>query len=95
MTCVGMFGSGVRIGMEDTECKVIRGGSWISGAQYLRPAYRIYGEPSYRNSFLGLRLVRTLNNTCTPNTFTLEEIKKRLKRYYFKQYKKALKEFEG
>jgi formylglycine-generating enzyme required for sulfatase activity len=38
--------------------RVIRGGPWIYGAEYLRSAYRGYDAPSYRTDFWGFRLVR-------------------------------------
>ena len=40
--------------------RVIRGGSWNSGAFYLRSAYRSYGVPGKGNGYVGFRLVRTL-----------------------------------
>ena len=38
--------------------RVIRGGSWDSGARYLRSASRLYASPCNRYVFIGLRLVR-------------------------------------
>ena len=35
--------------------RVIRGGSWFSFAAYCRAAYRSFGEPGYRDTFLGFR----------------------------------------
>jgi len=40
--------------------RVIRGGSWINIPQYLRSAYRVRVEPTYRYSDLGFRVARTL-----------------------------------
>ena len=38
--------------------RVSRGGSWNSGGQYLRSAYRSFADPSVSGSFLGFRVVR-------------------------------------
>ena len=38
--------------------RVIRGGSWDSGARYLRSAFRLYASPCNRYVFIGLRVVR-------------------------------------
>ncbi|MCL2765868.1 MAG: formylglycine-generating enzyme family protein, partial [Treponema sp.] len=38
--------------------RVIRGGSWLDGGQYLRSAQRGYGDPWYGDSAYGFRLVR-------------------------------------
>ena len=38
--------------------RVIRGGSWVDYAQYLRSAYRNYALPGYRNDYVGFRLCR-------------------------------------
>ena len=38
--------------------RVLRGGSWVIGAGYVRVADRSYGTPSSRNGSLGFRLVR-------------------------------------
>ena len=46
------------IGPSTGAYRVCRGGSWIYGAQYVRSAYRSYNGPSYRDSFVGFRLVR-------------------------------------
>ena len=40
--------------------RVIRGGSWLYKARHLRSASRYYAEPTFRNSVVGFRLVRTL-----------------------------------
>jgi len=40
--------------------RVLRGGSWFSGALYCRAAYRLRYEPGGRNYDFGLRLARTL-----------------------------------
>ena len=39
--------------------RVFRGGSWSGFARYLRSAFRRYGGPGGRGSFLGFRLVRS------------------------------------
>jgi formylglycine-generating enzyme required for sulfatase activity len=38
--------------------RVIRGGSWVSGARGVRAAYRLWSEPGYRLDYLGFRLAR-------------------------------------
>jgi formylglycine-generating enzyme required for sulfatase activity len=40
--------------------RVIRGGSWVSVADYCRSAYRDFGLPAYRYFYLGFRLSRTV-----------------------------------
>jgi formylglycine-generating enzyme required for sulfatase activity len=45
-------------GPEQGSSRVIRGGSWIFGAENCRSAYRTYGDPGYRVSILGFRLAR-------------------------------------
>jgi len=40
--------------------RVVRGGYWISYAQYCRSAYRYDYSPGYRSFYLGLRLARSL-----------------------------------
>ena len=40
--------------------RVIRGGSWVNFAHYLRSAYRIFVNPALRPYNVGFRLVRTL-----------------------------------
>jgi formylglycine-generating enzyme required for sulfatase activity len=40
--------------------RVVRGGSWNYPASSCRSAYRINDAPSYRNSYIGFRLFRTL-----------------------------------
>ena len=37
--------------------RVLRGGSWRGSARYCRSAYRLVGDPGYRGSSLGFRLV--------------------------------------
>lgn len=37
--------------------RVLRGGSWGDGGQYVRSAYRSFYTPDYRNYFFGFRLV--------------------------------------
>jgi hypothetical protein len=39
--------------------RVLRGGSWCYGAQYLRAAGRDYDVPGIRDYYIGFRLVRT------------------------------------
>ena len=41
--------------------RVIRGGSWNYGASFLRVANRNYSSPSYSYSYIGFRLLRSLN----------------------------------
>ena len=43
-------------GPADGSDRVSRGGSWGSYARYCRSAYRGYGDPGFRNYFLGFRL---------------------------------------
>ena len=43
--------------------RVSRGGAWVSYPRDLRSAYRIGNEPSYRSSYLGVRVARTLFST--------------------------------
>jgi len=40
--------------------RVLRGGGWFDYASYCRSAFRIWSSPSYRDSDLGFRLVRTV-----------------------------------
>jgi formylglycine-generating enzyme required for sulfatase activity/MoxR-like ATPase len=39
--------------------RVIRGGGWSNGAQFLRSGFRNFYDPGYRNYGVGFRLVRT------------------------------------
>ena len=39
--------------------RVYRGGCWVLNVRYLRAANRSFNTPSYRDSYLGFRLVRT------------------------------------
>jgi formylglycine-generating enzyme required for sulfatase activity len=41
--------------------RVVRGGSWYDDPQFLRSAYRDWGEPTDRNDDIGFRLARTLS----------------------------------
>jgi formylglycine-generating enzyme required for sulfatase activity len=45
-------------GLDTGSIRVVRGGSWINSAQYLRSAFRYYYPPSYQNNFIGFRLAR-------------------------------------
>jgi sulfatase modifying factor 1 len=36
--------------------RVLRGGSWTKSGPYLRSAYRIGNDPSYRYGFIGFRV---------------------------------------
>lgn len=47
------------VGPQTGSNRVVRGGSWIGSARYCRSAYRSGGAPSFRDSNLGFRLVRT------------------------------------
>jgi len=40
--------------------RVIRGGSWVGSSRSLRSAGRVGFDPSYRDSYLGFRITRTL-----------------------------------
>ena len=51
--------------------RVIRGGGWVSVAQFLRPALRFSYGPGDRNYGVGFRLVRT-PYTEPSNTLTLD-----------------------
>lgn len=44
-------------GPSGADFRVFRGGSWLHEPALVRAAYRDWGEPGYRNYFLGLRLV--------------------------------------
>ena len=46
--------------------RIVRGGSWINSAQYLRSADRYYVHPGYRGDGVGFRLVRTRSSRTTP-----------------------------
>ena len=43
----------------NTESRVLRGGSFFYQASYVRSSYRIYDVPSFRNSYYGFRAART------------------------------------
>ncbi len=45
-------GHGLRLKPEGNAYRIIRGGSWISGADYARSAYRIGSRPGVRDSFV-------------------------------------------
>ncbi len=44
-------------GPETGSNRVLRGGSWCSGGQYCRSAYRSYSSPGFRSDSIGFRLV--------------------------------------
>ena len=46
------------IGLESGSDRVRQGGSWFSGPQFTRVAYRCHVDPGNRISRLGLRLIR-------------------------------------
>ena len=47
---------------EDCDCaqRLLRGGSWVSGPQLLRSAYRFRGSAGSRNDLIGFRVARSL-----------------------------------
>jgi formylglycine-generating enzyme required for sulfatase activity len=47
------------VGVSSGSDRVLRGGSWISPAQYARSAYRRYINPDYQGDNLGFRLARS------------------------------------
>jgi formylglycine-generating enzyme required for sulfatase activity len=49
------------LGATTGSVRVIRGGSWFSGAQFARSASRFYFDPVFRLCYIGLRLARTAN----------------------------------
>lgn len=42
----------------EAAARVVRGGSWIYNARFVRAAFRGQGEPDYRNNLLGFRCLR-------------------------------------
>ena len=50
------------VGPEDSAARVLRGGSWINGARYLRAAGRGRDRPDVRNDSVGFRLCRSSPN---------------------------------
>jgi formylglycine-generating enzyme required for sulfatase activity len=63
--CKGSYKSAPSDGSVNTtdgcSSRVLRGGSWDFGPQYLRAAQRLQNDPGYRNINIGFRLARTLN----------------------------------
>jgi len=49
------------VGPSTGSYRVLRGGSWLYGAQFCRSAYRNGNAPGFRYDYLGFRLARTLN----------------------------------
>ena len=59
----GNYQSGAQvdpIGVSSRSFRVLRGGSWLNDAQFLRSAYRVYIAPALRLSGIGFRVVRPL-----------------------------------
>jgi formylglycine-generating enzyme required for sulfatase activity len=57
----GGYTSGIQTdprGAASGASRVMRGGSWSYSAGYVRSAYRSYVTPSFRNCYIGFRLVR-------------------------------------
>ena len=48
-------------GNDNRTMKVLRGGSWMSGAGEMRSTYRDANKPDYRNTTVGFRCVRDVN----------------------------------
>ena len=46
------------VGPSDAAERVLRGGSWLSLAQYVRSASRLAGDPGLRGSSIGFRCAR-------------------------------------
>ena len=55
----GLIGGKNPVGLERGSSRVIRGGSWYNGAEFVRSALRGNGVPGNRSSYVGFRLVRT------------------------------------
>jgi len=45
---------------EEEKYRVLRGGSWVSGSNSARSAFRLGNDPSIRSYYMGFRLLRTL-----------------------------------
>ena len=45
-------------GPKGGEAKIVRGGSWVNDARYLRVAGRYRNEPEDRNDYVGFRCAR-------------------------------------
>jgi formylglycine-generating enzyme required for sulfatase activity len=45
---------------DSSSSRVLRGGSWVYDAYYLRSAFRIHDRPGYRDYIVGFRVARTL-----------------------------------
>lgn len=77
--------------------RVLRGGSWVDFAQFLRSAGRDLGSPGGSDGGVGFRLVRTACIPVPSNTFTLSESNMSLnevKQRMWKAYQaKAKREF--
>ena len=56
---------------QGNSARVIRGGSWGSGARGFRSAYRFNLAPGFRDNHVGFRLLRTLK-TCPSNPITVD-----------------------
>ncbi len=46
----------------DCKSRVLRGGSWCNGLDFLRSAYRSWGAPDDRDSAIGFRVARTITS---------------------------------
>ena len=45
------------LGLKEGASRVLRGGSWLYGPQHCRPSYRGDAPPTYRNFYVGFRVV--------------------------------------
>jgi formylglycine-generating enzyme required for sulfatase activity len=48
-------------GPNNGDYRVCRGGSWNNNLKCVRAAYRFFYTPTYRISYLGFRVARTVN----------------------------------